>query len=423
MARTQNEQIDSSAPSWRRCSSSWRSRRSRPRSRSPAGQSRSAARDAQDAALSSSFADALPASRSPPVRDGRAAPSGHPGRQREEARADARHRRREAARHARSSDWARVQAGGRPARAGAPGLGRDADAGARRRFLAQPRADQREDARHLRRGQLAGPARRRCSRPSSTPPTSRRCRAAPARRLAIRLPGAAVSTARRCGCRSTPSSRARTTGVCSTHRSAPTRSAWRRGQGPSSSAATAGGEDHPREVRRPPHTTDFAILFDCRPRACMPRRCAAWFGEALAARAPHHAHRPDHAAGHAQQPADGLSHAGAGEAQRRGVGGAGRGEDRVRQIRRAAKARPRRSSTRKRRSTPPRCAARDGAMARAAQEGVASREALGEAAHPGRCRRVGRGGRRRGSRPDVVDVGLGRILVALIVGRSACTPA
>ena len=86
----------------------------------------------------------------------------------------------------------------------------------------------------------------------------------------------------------------------------------------------------------PPHTTDFAILF-------VPTE--GLYAEALrrpglvrgaAARAPRHAGRPDHAAGHAQQPADGLSHAGARTAQRRGLGGAGRGEDRVREVRRRA---------------------------------------------------------------------------------------
>ena len=64
----------------------------------------------------------------------------------------------------------------------------------------------------------------------------------------------------------------------------------------------------------PPHTTDFAILF-------VPTE--GLYAEALrrpglvrgaAARAQGHARRPDHAAGHADQPADGLSHAGAGEA-------------------------------------------------------------------------------------------------------------
>jgi DNA recombination protein RmuC len=61
-----------------------------------------------------------------------------------------------------------------------------------------------------------------------------------------------------------------------------------------------------------------------------------WSGGRSATRSPHHAGRADDAAGHAVEPADGLSHARSGAAQCPGLGGAGRGEDRVRQIRRRA---------------------------------------------------------------------------------------
>ncbi|CAF0990819.1 unnamed protein product [Rotaria sp. Silwood1] len=89
--------------------------------------------------------------------DGRAAPHRHPAGQREEARADARHCRREAARDAGAAPGRELQAGGRAAGAGAQGPGRDAEPGARRR-LAEPRADQCEDARRVRRSAAGGPA-------------------------------------------------------------------------------------------------------------------------------------------------------------------------------------------------------------------------------------------------------------------------
>ena len=94
----------------------------------------------------------------------------------------------------------------------------------------------------------------------------------------------------------------------------------------------------------PPHTTDFAILFVPTEGLYAEALAPAGAGAGDAARAQGHARRPDHAAGHADQPADGLSHAGAGKAQRRGLGGAGRGEDRVRQVRRRAEDDARRSS-------------------------------------------------------------------------------
>jgi hypothetical protein len=67
--------------------------------------------------------------------------------------------------------------------------------------------------------------------------------------FAIRLPGRLQVGQRRCGCRSTPSSRARTTSACSTRRSAPTARPSRPPARPSSSAC-GWRPDHPREVHR-----------------------------------------------------------------------------------------------------------------------------------------------------------------------------
>ena len=84
----------------------------------------------------------------------------------------------------------------------------------------------------------------------------------------------------------------------------------------------------------PPHTTDFAILFlpieslyaEVLRRPGLMDSLQRDYRVTLAG--------PDHAAGHAQQPAHGLPHAGAGAAGLRGLEGAGRGEDRVRALRR-----------------------------------------------------------------------------------------
>ena len=59
-------------------------------------------------------------------------------------------------------------------------------------------------------------------------------------------------------------------------------------------------------------------------------------GRRTAAHLPRDDRRAVDAVGAAQQPADGLPHAGAGKALVRGVAGAGRGQDRVRQVRRRA---------------------------------------------------------------------------------------
>src|SRR3546814_7086899 len=75
-----------------------------------------------------------------------------------EARADARHRRREAAVHAQHPPGRVVQARLRAPGSGAARLGRDAAAGGRRR-RPQARARQRQDPRHLRRGAAGRAAR------------------------------------------------------------------------------------------------------------------------------------------------------------------------------------------------------------------------------------------------------------------------
>ena len=83
----------------------------------------------------------------------------------------------------------------------------------------------------------------------------------------------------------------------------------------------------------PPHTTDFAILFLPTEGLYAEVLAPAGSDGSAAARVPCDAGRADHAHGHAQFAADGLSHAGAGKALQRGLAGAGRGQDRVRQVR------------------------------------------------------------------------------------------
>jgi hypothetical protein len=92
--------------------------------------------------------------------------------------------------------------------------------------------------------------------------------------FALRLPGQRPHRRRRrCGCRSTPSSRARTTSACSTPRSAPTRRPWSRRQG-HRAAAPRRGAQHPRQVRGAAAHHRLRASCSCPPRACMPRRCA-----------------------------------------------------------------------------------------------------------------------------------------------------
>jgi DNA recombination protein RmuC len=86
----------------------------------------------------------------------------------------------------------------------------------------------------------------------------------------------------------------------------------------------------------PPHTTDFALLY-LPIEGCTRKRCADRPGRDAAARLSRQPGRPDDAGGAAQQPADGLPHAGHRAALGRSVGGARGGQDRVRQVRRGAR--------------------------------------------------------------------------------------
>jgi DNA recombination protein RmuC len=115
--------------------------------------------------------------------------------------------------------------------------------------------------------------------------------------FAIRMPGRAT-TACRCGCRSTRSSRARTTSACWTPRTAPTRRAW--SWRPRRSRPGCGWKrDDPREVhRRAAHHRLRHPLRAHRKPVCR-GAAAARAVEALQSRAQGDAGRPDHAAGHA----------------------------------------------------------------------------------------------------------------------------
>jgi MFS family permease len=118
---------------------------------------------------------------------------------------------------------------------------------------------------------------------------------------------ASATTACRCGCRSTPSFRARTTSACSKRRSVPT---------PAEETAAKAIEarlrlearQHPRQVRvaAAHHRLRHPVRAHRRPV----RRGAAPAGPGgiAAARIQGDAGRADHLAGHADQPADGLSH-------------------------------------------------------------------------------------------------------------------
>ena len=86
----------------------------------------------------------------------------------------------------------------------------------------------------------------------------------------------------------------------------------------------------------PPHTTDFAILFLPTEGLYAEVMRRPGLADELQRAAPHQHRRAVDLVGAAQQLADGLPHAGAGEALVGSVAGAGRGEDGVRQIRRRA---------------------------------------------------------------------------------------
>ena len=124
----------------------------------------------------------------------------------------------------------------------------------------------------------------------------------------------------------------------------------RRGRGPQGARERASslGQGHPGQVPRPAPTTDFGIMFlpteglyaevlrRPGPGGRAPARLSGHRGR------PHDPRRP------AQQPADGLPHAGHRAALERGVAAAGSGEDPVRAVRGCCSRRCRRSSTRPR---------------------------------------------------------------------------
>jgi hypothetical protein len=255
------------------------------------------------------------------------------------AGADARHGRREAVRHAGTAPGRKLQAGGRAAGAGAQGPGRDADPGARR-GLAQPHAGQRQDRGVFGEVQLGAlleqvfTPEQYATNVATVPGSRERVE------FAVRLPGRGGP-----GTDDAPlwlpidakfpredyerlldaQERA---DKCRRRRAA--------GQG-HGGTAPARGARHPRQVHRA--AAHHRLRASCSAHRGPVRRGAAppRADGGAAARAPRGAGRADHAAGHAQQPADGLSHAGAGKAQQRGVAGAGRGQDRVRQVRRRAR--------------------------------------------------------------------------------------
>ena len=245
-----------------------------------------------------------------------------------------------------------------------------------------------------------------------------------ARRLRDPAAGPARATASRCGCRSTASFRARTTSACSRRTSAPTAPASRLRRKAIEMRLRIEARTIRAKYVAPPHTTDFGILF-------VPTE--GLYAEALrrpgpvrgaAARAPHHAGRADDVARHADQPADGLSHARARAAQR------------PRCARCSARSRPSSassatSSRRRRRSSTRRAKTIDDGRGAHARDGAqpARRRGAAGGARPGAAagRRGGRrprAGRRWCCRPKTSRSrmlerlsGRARTLLALIVGQ------
>ena len=182
------------------------------------------------------------------ARDRRAAARRAAQRELEEARRDAHHRRRKAAGDAGAAPRRVVQAGVRPARAGAQGAGRDADA-RRRRRRPEARAGQRQDARRLGRGATRHAARRdadagavrRQRRHPARQQRARRVRDPPARQGRR---GRAVLAADR---RQVPARPLAAAAGC-----AGARRPRRHGVEPQGAGRVlpAGGEEDPRQVRR-----------------------------------------------------------------------------------------------------------------------------------------------------------------------------
>ncbi|KAJ3472451.1 hypothetical protein NLI96_g13346 [Meripilus lineatus] len=158
--------------------------------------------------------------------------------------------------------------------------------------------------------------------------------------FAIRLPAATPARVTRAGVaadrREIPARGLRAADRCAGAR----RFGGSRGSGACARSARAdGGAYDRREVCRAPHTTDFALLFLAGPRGSYAGDPAPPGADRpAAARLSRDGGRADDADRAAEQPADGLPHAGDRAALERSVAGAGGGQDRVRQVRRCARA-------------------------------------------------------------------------------------
>ena len=193
--------------------------------------------------------------------------------QRRQARRDAQDGRREAADHAGNAPGRELQAGRRPAGAGAQGPGRDADAGAGRGRPAA-RADQRQDARHVRRGAARGAAGagaharavRQAGRDQAAQQPAGRLRDPLSRPQQRRHAGLAADrrqvSARRLRA---PARRAR-----------PRRPRGRRHRGPrAGSRASAPRPSRSARTTCARRTPPTSPSCSCRSKACMPRCCGA----------------------------------------------------------------------------------------------------------------------------------------------------
>nr|GEU28494.1 hypothetical protein [Tanacetum cinerariifolium] len=231
---------------------------------------------------------------------------GPAGRQRRPARRDAQDGGREAARHAGVAPVGVVPAGVGAARTRAPGTGRDAAAGAGRAHARAVREKRGDHCRQRRaRGvcaQAAGPSRRR---PAGVDADRRQ------------VPEGAVRTAAGSG-----------------------RPRGRRWRGAGRARARTRGarrsQDHLRKIRLAAAHHRFRHPVPAHRGAVRGSDAPSGPGRRAAARAPHQHCRAVHPERAAQQPADGLSHAGAGKTVVGSVAGARRGEDGIRQIRRRA---------------------------------------------------------------------------------------
>ena len=142
----------------------------------------------------------------------------------------------------------------------------------------QPRADQRQDARHLRRGAARGAARAGVHARAVRDATSRRVPGSGARvEFAIRLPGRRDDGAPLwlpIDCKFPREDYERL--LDAQERADRGRRRGRRAR--DRDAHAHGGADDPREVRRRRRTRPTSRSCSCRPKGCMPKRCAgpAW---------------------------------------------------------------------------------------------------------------------------------------------------